>query len=94
MSSLQRCYHDFVENVTIGTTNSTTFHVKVGPTTCNALIDTVAASSVMSEKYYQTLMLPQMKHLNNVSVRSASRSNLQPLGLVNCSLVRTTGFYL
>ena len=53
---------------------------KVGKTTYNVLIETGATRTVMSEKYYQTLMLPQMKHLYNVSVRLASGSNLQPLG--------------
>ena len=80
-----RYHHECVENVTIGTTNGTTFPVKVGTNTCNALIDAGATRSVMSEKYYQTFMLPQMKDLYNVSVRSASGSNLQPLELVDCS---------
>ena len=78
-------YHELVENVTIGTTNGTTFSAKVGTITCIALIDAGPTRSVMSEKYYQTLMLPQMKHLYNVPVRSASGSNLQSLRLGNCS---------
>ena len=60
MCPLWRYCHEFVENVTIGTTNGVTFPSKVGITTCNALIDTGATRSVMSEKYYQILILPQM----------------------------------
>ena len=41
----------------------------IGHNHLNVLIDTGAARSDMSEKYYQILMLPKMKHLYNVSVR-------------------------
>ena len=85
MSPLWSYYHGFVENITIGTNNGATVPAKVGTATCNALIDTVATRSVMSEKYYQTLMVPEIKHLCNVSVRSTSGGSLQQLELVNCS---------
>ena len=52
---------------------------------CNALIDTGATRSCISEKYYQNLPLTQIHHLRNISVRSATGSNLTPLGLINCS---------
>ena len=78
MSPLCRYYHEYLENIT-------TFPARVGTTTCDALIDTGATRSVMSEKYIQTLVPTPVKHLYNVSVRLASGSNLQPLGLVNCS---------
>ena len=76
MSPLWRYYHEFVENVTIGTNNGAMFPTKVGTTICNALSDTGTTSSIMSRKYYQTPILPQMKHLYNVSVRLASGYNL------------------
>ena len=75
MSPLLGSYHEFLENVTIGTTNDATFPTKVGVTTCNTLIDMGATRSVMSKNYYQTIMLPQIKHLDNVSVRLASGRN-------------------
>ena len=52
---------------------------------CNALIDTGATRSCISEKYYQNLPSTRIHHLKNISVRSAIGSNLIPLGLINCS---------
>ena len=58
------------------------FPTKVGTTVCNALIDTGATRCYMSEAYYRKLQLPKVQLLHNVSVRSATGSNLAPLGLV------------
>ena len=52
---------------------------------CNALIDTGATRSCISEKYYQYLPSTKIQHLKNVSMRSATGSNLTPLGMINCS---------
>ena len=52
---------------------------------CNALIDTGATRSCISEKYYQNLSLTKIQFMQNISVRSATGSNLTPIGLVNCS---------
>ena len=52
---------------------------------CNALIDTGATRSRISEKYYWNLPLIKIHHLRNISVRSATGSNLTPLGLINHS---------
>ena len=46
---------DSAEEVIIGSEQGTTFPTKVGPTLCNALIDTGATKSCMSESYYKTL---------------------------------------
>ena len=43
------------EEVVIGSEQGTTFPTKVGTTMCNALIDTSATRSCMSEKYYRKL---------------------------------------
>ena len=43
------------EEVVIGSEQGTTFPTKVGSTLCNALIDTGATRSCMSETYYKTL---------------------------------------
>ena len=51
----------------------------------NALIDTSAMRSCISEKYYQSLLLTKIQFVQNISVRSATGSNLSPLGLINCS---------
>ena len=45
-----------MEEVIIGTEQGTTFHTKIGTSMCNALIDTGATRSCISEKYYQNLL--------------------------------------
>ena len=52
---------------------------------CNALIGTGATRCCMSEKYYKKLQLTKFLLLQNVNVRSATGSNLAPVGLVDCT---------
>ena len=73
------------EEVIIGTVQGTTFPTKIGTTMCNALIDTGATKSCISEKCYQQLLSAKLQCLKNVSVRSAMGSNLTPLGMIYCS---------
>ena len=73
------------EEVIIGTEQGTTFPTKIGTLMCNALIDTGATKSCISEKYYQHLPSTKIHHLKNISVKSATGSNLTPLGMINCS---------
>ena len=77
---------DSAEEVIIGSEQGTTFPTKVGSTLCNALIDTGAMKSCMSEPYYNTLHLDSICSVVNTHVRSATGSNLSPLGIVNCTL--------
>ena len=72
------------EEVIIGTEQGTTFPTKIGTSMCNALIDTGATKSCISEKYYQSLSLAKIQSIQNISVKSATVSNLMPLGLINC----------
>ena len=74
-----------MEEVVIGVEQGTTFPTRIGTSVCNALIDTGATRSCISEKYYQSLSLPKIHFIQNISVRSATGSNLTPIGLVNCS---------
>ena len=74
-----------MEEVIIGTEQGTTFPTKIGTLMCNALIDTGATRSCISEKYYQNLPSTKINHVRNINVRSATGSNLTPLVLVNCS---------
>ena len=74
-----------MEEVIIGTEQGTTFPTKIGTSMCNALIDTGATRSCISEKYYQHLPSTRIHHLRNISIRSATGSNLTPLGMINCS---------
>ena len=75
-----------IEEVIIGLEQGTTFPTKIGTTMCNALIDTGATRSCMSERYYRKLQLAKIHLLQNVNVKSATSSNLTPVGLVNCTL--------
>ena len=72
-----------MEEVVIRSEQGTTFPTKVGTTLCNALIDTGAMRSCMSETYYRNLQLNKIRILSNIHVRSATGSNLSPLGIVN-----------
>ena len=73
------------EEAIIGMEQGTTFPTKIGTSMCNAFIDTGAARSCISEKYYQHLPSTKIHHLKNISIRSATGSNLTPLGMINCS---------
>ena len=73
------------EEVVIRSEQGTTFPTKIGSTLCNALIDTGATRSCMSESYYKTLQLNSIHSLANTRVRSATGSNLAPLGIINCT---------
>ena len=77
---------NYTEEVIIGSEQGTTFPTKIGTTMCNALIDTGATRSCMSDKYYKKLQLAKIHLLQNVNVKSATGSNLAPMGLVNCTL--------
>ena len=73
------------KEVIIGTEQGTTFPTKISTLMCNALIDTGATKSCISEKYYQHLPSTKIHSLKNISVKSATGSNLIPLGMINCS---------
>ena len=82
---LENLQKNHTEEVIIGSEQGTTFPTKIGTTICNALIDTGATRSCMSEKYYKRLQLTKIHSLQNVNVKSATGSNLAPVGLVNCT---------
>ena len=73
------------EEVVIGTEQGTTFPTQIGTTQCNALIDTGATKSCISKKFYQQLSITSMQKLHHVSVKSATGSDLTPLGVIHCS---------
>ena len=76
-------YH--TEEVIIGSEQGMTFPTKIGTTMCNALIDTGATRCCISEKYYKKLQLAKIHLLQNINIRSATGSNLAPIGLINCT---------
>ena len=71
------------EEVITGSEQGTMFPTRMGTTVHNALIDTDATRCCMSEEYYKKLQLPEIHLLQNISVRSATGSNLAPIGLMS-----------
>ena len=76
-----------MEEVIIASEQGIIFPTKVDTTECNALIDTGATRCCISEEYYRKLQLSKIHLLQNISVRSATGSNLAPVGLVNCTFM-------
>ena len=70
--------------VTIGNAMGATIPVAFGQTRCNVLIDTGAMKSCMSQTFYQQLMLPTMRSIYTYQVKSATGSNLCPMGSTGC----------
>ena len=75
----------YVTVVSVGTTTDASVPIQVGNSKCNALIDTGATRSVISENYYRTLMLPTPKQVYNIDVRSASGNILKTMGMTECT---------
>ena len=75
-----------IEQVVIGSEKGTTFPIDIEGTKCNALIDTGASRSCISEAYFKTLPQQTLKGLHRVAVRSASGSSLAPLGFITSNI--------
>ena len=75
-----------IEQVVIGSERGTTFPIDIQGTKCNALIDTGASRSCISEAYFKTLPQQTLKGLHRVAVRSASGSSLAPLGFMTSNI--------
>ena len=54
---------------------------------CNALVDTGATKSCISESFYQQLLQPQIKTLYQMRVVSATGGNVKPKGLTTCEIL-------
>ena len=74
----------FVNSVTVGSAIEATIPTTFGQTKCNVLIDTGAMKSCMSQAYYQQLMLPATRTIQNCNIRSANGTNLCPIGITEC----------
>ena len=70
--------------VTIGNAMGATIPAAFGQTRCDVLIDTEAMKSCMSQTFYQQLMLPSMRNIYTYQVKSATGSNLCPMGITGC----------
>ena len=75
-----------IEQVVIGSERGTTFPIDMQGTKCNALIDTGASRSCISEAYFKTLPQQILKGLHRVAVQSASGSSLAPLGFMTSNI--------
>ena len=75
-----------IEQVVIGTERGTTFPINIQGSKCNALIDTGATRSCISEAYFKMLPQQNLKGLQRVAVRSASGSSLAPVGFVTYNI--------
>ena len=62
----------------------TTVPATLEHTLCNALVDTGMTRSCLSEEYYQQLLLPGLKPVHKLQVRTASGSSLCPTGTITC----------
>ena len=82
----ERHKSEVIEQVIIGSERGTTFSIDTQGTKCNALIDTGASRSCISEAYFKTLPQQMLKGLHRVAVRSASGSSLAPLGFMTCNI--------
>ena len=54
-------------------------------TLCNTLVDTGVTRSFLSEEYYQQLLLPGLKPVHKLQVRTASGSSFCPTGIIMCN---------
>ena len=61
-----------------------TVPASVEHTLCSVLVDTGTARSCLSEEYYQQLLLPGLKPVHKLQVRTASESSLCPTGTMTC----------
>ena len=75
----------YVTEVTVGSTKGVSVPVQLGKSRCNALVDTGASKSVMSEEYFQQLMLPDLKQIYNIDIKSASGNKIKTIGITQCT---------
>ena len=73
-----------MNSATVGSAIGATIPTTFGQTKCNALIDTGAMKSCMSQSYYQQLMLPTTRTIQNCNIKSANGTNLCPIGITEC----------
>ena len=77
----------YITEVTVGSTRGATAPVQIGKSQCNALVDTGATKSIISEEYFQQLMLPDLNQIYNVDIGSASGNKFKILGLTKCNFL-------
>ena len=63
----------------------TIFPVTINQTVCNALIDTGASRTCISETFYKQMNLPPFRELLRTHVRSATGCSLSPIDMTQCT---------
>ena len=76
---------EYITEVMVGSTKGATIPVKIGNSKCNALVDTGASKSVISEEYFQQLMLADLKQIYNIDIKSASGNKINMIGVTQCT---------
>ena len=77
-----------IHQVIAGSERVTTFPATINQTICNALIDTGASRSCISETFYQQMILPPVQELLRTHVRSATGDQQLELQSVLLNWVR------
>ena len=80
-----RHWPEEIHQVVVGSERGTTFPPTINQTICNALIDTGASRSCISEKFYRQMNLPPVQELLQTHVRSATGGSLSPIGTTKCT---------
>ena len=75
---------EFMDIITLSLARGATFPVTIAGVNCNALIDSTATRSCISEILYNQLVLPWLIKVFCLAVTSASGSTLCPMGIVQC----------
>ena len=76
----------------MGSSKGATVPVQIGQSQCNALVDTGVSKSIISEKYFQYLMLPDLKQVYNIDIRSAPGNKLKILSVFSLNIFATRKF--
>ena len=75
---------EFVKVITLSLTRDAAFPITIAGVNCNALINTGATRSCISDTFYNQLILPKLLKAFHLVVTSASGSTLCPMGIVQC----------
>jgi predicted aspartyl protease len=70
-----------LNEVIVGNKHGATFVTTMGKFKSNTLVDTGATRCCINKDYFDKLSLPPLQTLMGLSVRSASGSNMQPMGI-------------
>ena len=79
-----RHHEEGIHQVIVGSERGSTFPIRIEQLICNALIDTGASRSCISDKFYKQLNLPPIQELFQMHIWSATGGSLSSLGTTQC----------